>query len=528
MATYASRPAWDVRARALSGALVAVPLGLGALIAASLLLRTGALGVGFWIDEGLSVGIADRPLLEIPGILRQDGSPPLYYMLLNVWMAAAGRSEEATHALSVLFAVLAVPAAFWAGSVAFGRRAGWIAAALVALNPFLTQYAQETRMYSLVVLLGLLACGSFARAFVVREPGVPLHRGWLAAFALSLAGSLYTHNWALFLGIAFGTVWLALTALASPAERRALLRDGLLAFGGVALLFAPWVPTLLYQAAHTGAPWAKAPGLEQLLSVPARLLGEAGHVAFLLAAGAGLATMLAGRGTSRLRAKGAFAVLAVGVLCVVLAWAASQVSPAWAHRYLAIGVAPLLLVGAAGMANAGGLGLAALALIALLWIPDGPPPTKSNVRDVAAVIAPSVRAGDLVVSTQPEQIPVLAYYLREGVRYGTLTGPVSDLGVTDWRDGVARLRASVAASELDSMLDSLPVGRRLVLVRPIVDDYERWSAQWTELVRRRSEEWAQYVSNDLRFRVSLVYPQPPYPRRPQAMTATVLLKASMR
>jgi mannosyltransferase len=524
MATYATQPAWEVRARALSSAPVAVPLGLGALVAITLLLRSGALGVGFWIDEGLSVGIADRPLEDIPGVLRQDGSPPLYYMLLNRWMAVFGDGEAATHRLSLLFAALAVPVAFWAGLVLFGRRAGWIAAVLYALNPFLTRYAQETRMYALVILLGLVTCATFARAFAVREPGERVHPGWLAGFAVSLAASFYTHNWALFLGVALGVVWLGLLAAAPRHGRRALLRDGLIGFGGAALLFAPWVPSLLYQAAHTGAPWAKAPGLDQLLGVPARLLGEAGHVAFLLAAGAGLAALVAGRARSRTAAGGALALLAAVVLCVLVAWLTSQVSPAWANRYLAVALAPLLLVGAAGLANAGGLGLAGVALIALLWIPDGPPAGKSNVRDVAAVLSPSLQPGDLVVSTQPEQAPVLAYYLPEGVRFGTLTGPVNDLGVTDWRDGVQRLQASVAASELDSMLDSLPVGRRLVLVRPIVDDFERWSARWTELVRRRSEEWAQYVSNDRRFRISLVYPQPPYPRRPLAVSATVLVK----
>ena len=84
MATYASRPAWELRARAVSSARVAVPLGLGLLVAGSVLLRTRQLDVGFWIDEGLSVGIADRPLGDIPGVLRQDGSPPLYYVLLNL------------------------------------------------------------------------------------------------------------------------------------------------------------------------------------------------------------------------------------------------------------------------------------------------------------------------------------------------------------------------------------------------------------------------------------------------------------
>src|SRR5918992_1843905 len=108
---------------------------LGALILVSLLVRSRALAAGFWIDEGLSVGIASFPLSEIPGVLRQDGSPPLYYLLLHVWMDAFGRSEAATHALSLVFALLAVPAALWAGWSLFGRTAGLIAAAFAALNP---------------------------------------------------------------------------------------------------------------------------------------------------------------------------------------------------------------------------------------------------------------------------------------------------------------------------------------------------------------------------------------------------------
>ena len=58
MATYASRPAWELRARSLTGARIAAPLGIGVLIALSVLLRTRQLDVGFWIDEGLSEGIA--------------------------------------------------------------------------------------------------------------------------------------------------------------------------------------------------------------------------------------------------------------------------------------------------------------------------------------------------------------------------------------------------------------------------------------------------------------------------------------
>ena len=40
-----------------------------------------------WLDETLSVNIARLPLTQIPRALAHDGAPPLYYVLLHVWMA---------------------------------------------------------------------------------------------------------------------------------------------------------------------------------------------------------------------------------------------------------------------------------------------------------------------------------------------------------------------------------------------------------------------------------------------------------
>ncbi len=91
-----------------------------------------------------------------------------------------------------------MPVAFWGAGLVFGRRAAWFAAVLTALNPYISQYAQETRMYSLVVLLSLLATSLFLRAYTVDERPA---RRWPVLFGLALAVALYTHNWALFLGI---------------------------------------------------------------------------------------------------------------------------------------------------------------------------------------------------------------------------------------------------------------------------------------------------------------------------------------
>jgi mannosyltransferase len=525
MATYASRPAWDLRARGVTRARLAAPAGLLALLLLSLVLRTRELGVGFWIDEGLSVGISDRPLGDIPHALRLDGSPPLYYLLLHVWMGITGTSEEATRAFSLAVALLAIPVSWWAARTLFGSRAGWMVAVLAATNPFLTRFAQEARMYALLALLALVACAAFGRAFTTDDT-VRRRRPWAIALAITLAAMLYTHNWALFFSAACGAVWLFLVARTprGPA-RRDLLVTGAVAFGGALLLYLPWIPTTLYQAAHTGAPWSEPPTVVALLGSLGQMLGQFAQIALILAAGAGLGNLWGRRGGGMSPAgRAAACLLAIGVLTVVLAWTSSQLAPAWANRYLAVGLAPLLLVGAAGLAHAGRLGIAGLIVAAALAAGDTAPDDKSNVRDVTDAIGPSLRAGDLVISTQPEQVAVLAYYLPDGLRFGTLTGPLEDTGVTDWRDGPERLRATSAQRDLQPLLDELRPGQRLALVQPIIFDIRRWQAPWTELVRIRSDEWRQYVSNDARFSVAALEPPLPMERRPNAVQATVFVK----
>ena len=523
MATTApSRPALRVRADARAWAVVAA--GLGGLMLLALLLRTRELGIGFWIDEGLSVGISDRPFGDIPEALRKDGSPPLYYLLLHVWMQAAGTSEEATRWLSVLCALLAVPAAWWAGRAVFGTRTAWMAAVLAATNPFLTQYAQEARMYALVALLAIPASATYARALAMGG-SVAERRPWAIGYAVALAAMLYTHNWALFFGAACGAVWLFLVAKARAPERRELLIAGAIGFGGALALYLPWIPVTLYQAAHTGAPWSEPPTIAALLSTPARMLGDFAQVALLMAAGAGLATLFSRRG-GRLSpvARAAACLLVVSLVTVVLAWVSSQVSPAWAARYLAVAVAPLVLAAAAGLANAGRLGVAGLIVAAALSAGDRAPDDKSNVRDVSREISASLAPGDLVVATQPEQVSVLSYYLPEGLRYATLTGALSDTGVTDWRDGPERLGATTPERDLAPLLDELEPGQRVVLVTPIFFDIRRWRAPWTEQVRLRTGEWRQHLSNDPRFAISAVEPILPMERRPNPVQATVYVK----
>jgi hypothetical protein len=441
-----------------------------ALMAASLFLRTGAIDSGYWIDEGISVGIASHDLADIPRVLGQDGNPPLYYLLLHGWMQVVGTSEAATRALSLIFALLAIPASFWAGARMFDRRAGALAAAGAAGSPFLTYYAQETRMYSLVVLLSILASASFVLAFVRGE------RRHVVLLGVWMTLLLYTHTWAVFLAAAMAGAWLVLW-------RRGQVRgaDGAQLAAAVALAYAPWVPTLVSQALHTGAPWSERPSALVLLGVPGGLFG---HFAVPLLALAVFAVL-----RRRPALDPAVRVLAgVALAAAVTAWLTAQVAPGWTLRYHAVVFGPALLTLAAVVSHGARWTALALAGVAIVWVLSGAPATKSNVRTVSTSAAPSVRAGDLVIATQPEQVPSLYRYLPGGVVYLTPMGLVSDPRQTDWRNGLERLRSGQAETELLPAIARLDRGRRVLLVTPVPGAW-RSQSPWARAVRVRTREW---------------------------------------
>ena len=468
----------------------------GGLLAISLVYKARGLGSAYWIDEGLSVGIGSHPFFDIPGLLVQDGSPPLYYMLLHVWMSWFGTSEFATQSLSAIIGLLCVPAAFWAGDVMMGRRVAWAAAALAAINPFLTIHSYEARMYALVILLGILASATFVLAYVQRRPR------WGPVFGVLLAAMLYSHNWSLFFGAASAAAFAWLWWCADASERRPLLRDGLVGFGVTALLYLPWLPTLASQAKHTGAPWSIRPMFDELIFGTGTTIGGRGpSVALALSAGVAISAMAAQRRTRDLRTMQTLLILFAG--SVLFAFASSQISPAWASRYLAVALGPLLLFAAATLLNAERLGLWALAIfVAISAIPQpvhltDPSDEKLVAQDISAFMQP----GDLVISTHPERVPIMRHYLGPEFRYADLFGPVKDTQVMDWRDALDRMKTVRAKTVLEPMLATVPLHRHVTLVRPIVDKKSNsWDAPWTHRVAIFSVHWARALNRDRRFR----------------------------
>jgi mannosyltransferase len=498
VASVASRLRPLPRVGSLPSSFVLPALTLIALLAYSLYLRTDSLGESLWMDEGLSIGIASQPLFDIPGVLKVDGSPPFYYMLLSVWMDIVGNGPGETQALSVAIALVSVPGGLWAGWSLFGRRAGLICAALCAVNPFLTQFAQETRMYSLMLVMSLLATAAFLHVFAFGR------RGYLPLFFVLLALMLYTHNWGLFL--AAGLVCALVPCWYVSENRHSFWKDALIGFGGAGLLYLPWLPTLLHQIQHTGAPWLNPPNFGAPVQITRSLLGgSTPTVALLLAGGTGLAAVLARRVEDKERT--AVIAAAVTVLATLaVAWLVSQVSPAWTTRYLGVLLGPMLLIAALALARAGTLGLVAFVIILAIWaIPRSYGlENKSNASDLRRDAVPELSEGDLVLSMQPEQAPLLAYHLEDlggapKLQFGSPLGLMENDRVMDWTDGYDRLKAATPAENLTPLLDRLPVGGRVLIVHPVTARADDWDAPWTQLVRRASARWGAALAADERF-----------------------------
>ncbi len=156
----------------------------------------------YWADEALTAYEARIPfggMLNV--VLHIETTPPLYFVLIWAWGHAFGTGEVALRMVSTLAGIAVVPIAYLCGRELASRRAGVLAAAFVAFNPFLIWYSQEARAYMLLVALSGASFLWFLRAR--RDPSARNLAWWTLWSSLALM----THFFAGFL-VAAEAAWL--------------------------------------------------------------------------------------------------------------------------------------------------------------------------------------------------------------------------------------------------------------------------------------------------------------------------------
>lgn len=444
-------PARPARA-ARPSRLVVTVLVVGAMIA--LALRFVARSP-LWLDEAQSVAIARLPLGDLLSAIREDGAPPLYYVILHVWLGWFGEGAAAVRALSGVFGAAAVPVAWLVGRRLGGPRVAWPAAALLAGSPFALRYSTEARMYALVILLVLVGYLALLRA--EEQPTTAR----LAAVAAATGALVLTHYWALYLVAALSAVLVVRARRDRSGPAGWVLAA--VAFG--ALAFVPWLPSFWFQVRHTGAPWAWRPGLGDVLEAFGRYGGErtggATLLCLLLAGLVALGVLGRGMGDGRVelrwRGRPLTRPLAVVVLATVtLALVAGRLGlgPVTA-RYTAVVFPLVVLLAAVGLAQLGRRGAVAVTGITvaagLLLGGQAVTAARTQVPQVARAIADDAERRDIVVYCPDQLGPSTSRLLPPTVRqvtYPDLASP-ERVNWVDYRERFDNSAPSMFAWDLE-------------------------------------------------------------------------------
>ncbi|MBA2494285.1 MAG: glycosyltransferase family 39 protein, partial [Acidobacteria bacterium] len=118
-----------------------------------------------WFDEIFSVHAAEHDWFSLFSFVALDLiHPPLFYVFLKLWISIGGESLFWLRFSSVLFSIIAlIPFYLLCRQLKLKYPAVALALIIFAVNGYLVKYAQEVRMYSLLLCLSLFSIWLFAR-----------------------------------------------------------------------------------------------------------------------------------------------------------------------------------------------------------------------------------------------------------------------------------------------------------------------------------------------------------------------------
>lgn len=359
-----------------------------------------------WMDEAWSVWIANRPFAGVLALVRQaDVHPPLYYILLRIWMSVFGSSPAAVRSLSVVLSSAAIPIVFVIARRILPRRAALAAALLTAVSPFQVHYGREARMYALLFLAAAVSTHAFLH-LLAGDLRLRNRIAWIVSTAVAVS----TLHMGALLPVSQAVGVLALRARGGRLLVRPLLRCAAAALA----LWLPLAPFLIVQARAVMADWWVPPvdveGLANAVLDVSGLLpiwgwsGTRSLSRFALLTGVTLLLVVGARWARR-RSPAFVPLLVTAVFPPIVQLAVSLRTPIFGPRsFLWVSLPLAIFLAAAVEATASRSRIAAaIILSALLILPAfrlaavAGIPESEPWRDVVAAVAADAEPDDLVL-----------------------------------------------------------------------------------------------------------------------------------
>lgn len=210
-------------------------VAMAAITALAAILRLIGIRRSLWFDEGFSLLFAQTSGLwdSILKIYTLDVHPPLYYLLLKIWIDVFGASPLSIRMPSVLSGCLAVWLLHRLALRFDASPRSLIPPFLLAVSPVAVHYSGEARFYPFLTMLLII----WALLLTGRE--ISKRRIWVA-FAVALALSFMQGAAALYVV----PLWIASAAISLRVDRR----DSRAWITATALLLVATIPWLIRQA----------------------------------------------------------------------------------------------------------------------------------------------------------------------------------------------------------------------------------------------------------------------------------------
>lgn len=429
---------------------------LAIIFLVSLILRLFQLNSqSLWLDEMTSIEVArtsaDSILL---GHSFNNHTPPFYYLILHYWFTFFSVNEFNLR----LFSVLMDSASFWVFIALAGRyvssRGVLISGAFFALNPFIIYYAQEGRMYSLLLLICLLTWELSERVLATKSKIAGI------GFGIVVALGFYTHYY-----YPFFLAGLLISLLLREERASSLLKSLGAPLTLAVMAFIPWLPVVRTLASSGGQEFRNF----HTLVIP--------YALFRFVAGYGFLPIIAGYkenlartilnelpsllliaffiapafvfGLKKILRSSRKVKMLLGVLCIpcFLAWIISFKVPMLSERYLIVSIPAFLLLAVSGCEGEevgsklrllGVIGAFVIATFSYFFNPDV---GKADWKGAASFVQEQAKEDSLVLLNPNYIEGVFKFYFKgdapvEGVKNEILPEELNDNFILV-EDGVA-------------------------------------------------------------------------------------------
>lgn len=152
-----------------------------------------------WYDEAYTLFIIKASWAKLWWFIYQDVHQPTYYWIVKLRSYIAWQSDVAIRAFSILpYVAIIIYAYKIVYKVTSNKYISLLAAAAIAANPFIREYAQEARMYELLAAIWMFI---FYKSIGLLQG--ERSKGQLRAIGLALMWGFFVHYFALIYGVGY-------------------------------------------------------------------------------------------------------------------------------------------------------------------------------------------------------------------------------------------------------------------------------------------------------------------------------------